>query len=75
MTSIILQLLPLMFLQGFYAIHIYLIAKRMRNGAVLPVVLTIIPIFGLFYWVYFMMYKVFKVIFDRLEILELKKSN
>jgi Kef-type K+ transport system membrane component KefB len=64
-----------MLLQGVYAIPIYLIAKRMRNGAVLPVVLTIIPIFGLFYWVYFMMYKVFKVIFDRLEILELKKSN
>jgi hypothetical protein len=75
MTGIILSLLPMMLLQGVYAIFVYFIAKRMRNGAVLPLVLTMIPIFGSFYVFYFFFYKVFKVIFDRLEILELKKSN
>ena len=68
--EIIIAFLPMILLQVIYSIFIYIVAKRMQNNYVVPVILSIIPIFGYFYFIYFWFYKVFKVIFDRLERLE-----
>ena len=68
--EIIIAFLPMILLQIIYSIFIYIVAKRMQKNYVVPVILSIIPIFGYFYFIYFWFYKVFKVIFDRLEKLE-----
>lgn len=73
MESFLVQILPMMLLQSIYAIFIYLLQKKMKESHILPVILSIIPIFGLLYFIYFFLYKVFKNIFNRLEHLEINK--
>ena len=73
MKGLLIQILPVLLIQGIYAIFIYLLQKRMKESHILPVVLAMIPYFGLFYFTYFFFYKVFKNIFNRLEQLEINK--
>ena len=73
MKGLLIQILPVLLIQGIYAIFIYLLQKRMKESHILPVVLAMIPYFGLFYVIYFFLYKVFKNIFNRLEQLEINK--
>lgn len=71
--SLIASFLPVLILQSFFAIFIYVLTRRMKISPILPLILSIIPSLGFFYFMYFFYYKVFKVVFDRLEQLELGK--
>mgnify|MGYP001283933837 CR=1 FL=1 len=69
------QFIPLLIIQIIVAIIIYNLAKRMKVNLVATMVLSLIPLFGIFYASYFYWYKVFKVLFDRIELLEKDKST
>jgi hypothetical protein len=66
------QFIPFLIIQIVVSIAIYNVAKRMKVNLIATMILSLIPVFGMFYAYYFFWYKVFKVLFDRIELLEKK---
>jgi hypothetical protein len=48
----LLSLLPLMLMQAIYAIFIVLIAKRTNKNVWLYAILSIVPVLGMFFFLY-----------------------
>ena len=67
--NLLLELAPFFFLQSIYAFVVYLLASRQKMSAVVHVIVTLVPVIGMLYFVYFILWTQIRVL-DRLNRLE-----